>query len=287
MSARPERVAFFAALWDGEHPLELRCRRPDGIWLKRWASTPEHADELAHAGVAAGQDVYVGVVPRLGHRGDQQRQYAPSCVLWADCDSARAVRKLELFDPPPTATVLSGGVDGATAKRHGYWHLAQPLPAAEVRRHALRLAHHLEADAASTDAARVLRVPGSRHHGTGRVAVLERFTGEAHELEELTGDLPDAPEWRPANAPRAAKSTDELVALFRGRHTHDDDGRHGPFRSVVGVLLRRCDRLPPDVLLELAVAWAQAHTVPCKERAELERNFDNLLARERARRGQL
>jgi hypothetical protein len=260
-------VAFFAALWDGQHPLELRCRRRDGAWLKHWASTPEHADQVAHACAAAGPDVYVGVAPRLGRRGDQQRQYAPSCVLWADCDSARAVRKLELFEPAPTATVLSGGFDGQTPKRHAYWRLAAPLPAAEVRRHALRLAHHLEADPASTDAARVLRVPGSRHHTTGRVAALERFTGETHGLAELTGDLPDAPGWRPTGAPRAAKSTSELVALFRGRYTHDGDGRHGPYRSVVGVLLRFCDRLPPDVLLELAVAWAQAHTIACKERA--------------------
>jgi hypothetical protein len=56
------------------------------------------------------------------------------------------------------------------------------------------------------------------------------------------------------------------------------------FRSVSGVLLARCaGLLPDDVLRELAVGWAEAHFHPCKPRAELRRNFDNLLARERAK----
>jgi hypothetical protein len=50
------------------------------------------------------------------------------------------------------------------------------------------------------------------------------------------------------------------------------------------VLLKRCDQLPPDVLHELALSWAHDHLKPCRPDAELTRNFDNLLARERARR---
>jgi hypothetical protein len=282
---RDGRVALFAVLADGEHWLELRSRRPDGTWRKDWAPTPERADELARRRILEGCDAYVGMLPRLGRRGDPSREYAPARALWADCDAARAVRKLELFEPEPTAIVASGGVDGDTPKLHAYWTLTPPLAAAEVRRHALRLAHHLEADLGACDAGRILRVPGSCHHATGRVAELVRFTGEAHTLDELTGDLPDAPAWRAPDRARPAKTTDELVALFRGHYTHEHGGRHDPYRSVCGVLLRYCDRLPPDVLLELAVAWAQAHTSPCKPRAELERNFDNVLARERARRG--
>jgi hypothetical protein len=86
-------------------------------------------------------------------------------------------------------------------------------------------------------------------------------------------------------APRAAKSDAELVRLFAGTHTEDGGGRHEPYRRVVGVLLARGGRFPPDVLLELAVSWAKDHTNPCKPRAELERNFSNLLARELSKRG--
>ena len=281
-AARQERVAYFGMLADGEHPLELRRRVSDGTWHKDFVGNPRAADEVAHRRVLAGHDVYVGMAPRVSRHGDDQRRYAPTRVLWVDLDTARSVRKLDFFEPTPTAVVLSGGIDGDTRKRYAIWVLAEPLAAEEVKRHLLRVAHHLEADMASTDPARILRVPGSRSHKTGRVATLVSFTGEAHDLAGLTGDLPDAPSWAPPGK-RPGKTTSELVALFVGRHPEGE--RHEAFRSVVGVLLRRGDRLPPDVLLELAVAWAQTHLVPCRDRAELERNFDNLLARERARRG--
>jgi hypothetical protein len=286
---RQERVAYFAMLSDGRHPLELRCKA-DTNWVKRWARTPEEADVLAARETVRGRDVYVGLAPRRGSTGIEQRLYEPCQVLWADCDSARAVQALALFEPAPTAVVLSGGQDHGVAKRHAYWRLTEPLsadmgPEAVVRRHALRLAQHLSADMGACDAARVLRVPGSRHHGNGNVARLVSFTGETHDLESLTGDLSDAPQWKALNERVAAKTADELTRMFTANYTHETTGRHDPFRSIVGVLLRRCGWLPPDVLLELACCWAQVHTTPCKDRRELERNFDNLLERERRRRG--
>jgi hypothetical protein len=278
------RVALLSMLADGEHWIELRRRRPHGRWCKDWAPTPERADELAGRRILEVCDVYVGVLPRQGRELVRQCIYEPARALWTDLDTERAVRKLALFEPEPTAIVESGGLDGDTPKLHAYWALTGPLPAAEVRRHALRLAHHLEADTGACDSARILRVPGSRNHKTGRVARLVRFTGEVVDLDALTGNLGDAPDWQPDDEPKQAKTTDELVALFTG-HYRDGEGRHDHGRSVIGVLLRYCDRLPPDVLLELADGWHRAHTHPYKGRAELERNFDNLLKRERTRRG--
>jgi hypothetical protein len=110
-------------------------------------------------------------------------------------------------------------------------------------------------------------------------------TGEGYDLDELTGDLEDAPDWQPDDEPKQAKTDYELVALFQAETTETGkDSRHEAFRSVVGVLLKRCDQLPPDVLHELALSWAHDHLKPCRPDAELTRNFDNLLARERARR---
>lgn len=179
-------------LCDGEHPIELRYRLSESEWRKRWADTPAEADELA-ARLTRRADVYVGVLPRLGRDGEDQCRYAPARVLWADCDSDRSARKLALFEPTATAVIHSGGMDGETPRRYGWWALSEPLPADDVRRHTLRIAHHLEADVASCEPARVLRVPGSRSHKTGRIATLETFTGEVHELVEITGDLDDAP----------------------------------------------------------------------------------------------
>lgn len=192
---REERRALLSLLSDGKHPIELRYRVAANDWRKVWADTPEQADEIA-ATLTRRFDVFVGLLPRLGRTDDDQRRYAPSRVLWADCDSERASRKLDLFEPSPSAIVRSGGLDGSTPKRHAYWALAEPLPVDDVRRHALRLAHHLEGDTGSCDAGRVLRVPGSHSHKTGRVARLEAFTGETYSLDEITGELLDAPTYR-------------------------------------------------------------------------------------------
>ena len=158
--------------------------------IKTFAWTAAKAEELAAKLIESGYDVHVGMAPRLGDRGGDQRTYAPLRALVVDLDTERAVRKLELFEPAPTAVVLSGNLDGETAKRHAYWALSEPLEADQAKTHLRRLAHHLEADMGSTDAPHVFRVPGSRHRQTGRVASLHSFTGEVVDLEALTGGLP-------------------------------------------------------------------------------------------------
>ena len=189
---RDGRRALLALLTDGEHLIELRCRLANGGWTKRWARTAQDADEIA-ASITGRADVYVGVAPRIGRDGEDARRYAPCRALWADCDSRRAVANLEAFDPTPTAIVLSGGFDDTVPKRHAYWALAEALAPTDVRRHARRLGHCLGADMSVCEPARILRVPGSVNHKTGKVATLEDFTGELHDLGAITGGLEDPP----------------------------------------------------------------------------------------------
>ena len=104
-------------------------------------------------------DVYVGCAPRT-HRYGGRDAVGRAFVLWADCDGEDAVRALEQFDPQPSIVIASG-----TARNwHAYWPLVEPLAAAEIERATRRLAHALGADAASADAARILRVPGTYSH---------------------------------------------------------------------------------------------------------------------------
>lgn len=191
---REGRRALLSLLHDGENLIELRCFHPDGKIVKRWARTVPDADEIAASLTPQGVDVYVGVAPRL-HRDKPTRErpaYAACRALWADCDSRRAVLNLEHFEPYPTAIVLSGGFDDSTPKRHAYWRLTSPLDPDQVRRHTLRVAHCLGSDRAVCEPARVLRLPGSKNHKSGKVATLLDFTGETHDLDAITGDLPDA-----------------------------------------------------------------------------------------------
>lgn len=254
---RAERRALLALIADGEHQIELRYRVGEDDWRKRWATTPADADRRAAKLTVRGYDVFVGLLPRFGRTGEAQRRYAPGRVLWAECDLARASRKLLMFEPTPTAIVLSGGVDGDEPKRHGYWLLDAPLSPGDIRRHLLRLARHLEADEASCDAARVLRVPGSVSHKTGRVARLESFTGEAHALDDVTGDLPDvAPEGGADNgAWHEHQPPARLIPVGEGRHKYLKDRASGlvygglldvdDVAAVLEVLFaRHCEPLP-------------------------------------------
>jgi hypothetical protein len=212
---RDGRRALLSLIDDGEHLIELRgfC----DSWpkpRKRWAQGAAAADAIAASLTPRGVDVHVGMAPRLGRQGADERRYAPLRVLWADCDTERSVARLGMFEPPPTGAVLSGGIDGSVRKRHAWWALTDPMPADDARRHLLRLAHHLDADLASCDAARVLRLPGSRHRKTGRVATLASFTGETYSLEEIVGGLPDAP----AHKPPVVLDGDQLRVPLHLRH---------------------------------------------------------------------
>jgi hypothetical protein len=277
-----DRLAYLATVMPPTPWFELRTRNPAGTWTKHWPQNTDEADEIAREHATQGHEVYAGLAARHGRHGDQAKAYGDVGVLWADLDSSRAVAKAAMHEPPPTLLVRSGSRDEDTPKLHAYWKLSAPLPAPEANQCAERLSRHLDADLKALGEARVMRVPGSLNLKSGRVCRIEAFTGEAFTPEEVLQDIPasDAP---PVKAPKP-KATDELVELFLG-HYQDGEGRHEHFRSVVGVLLRRCGELPPDVLLELAVCWAKTHTSPCKDDRELERNFDNLLARERNRRG--
>jgi len=291
---REERRALLSLLADGEHWIEVRARWQRELevrWLKRWARTPHQADAHAARLSACGHDVFVGLLPRVGRSGDAEREYAPSRVLWAECDLARASRKLLMFEPTPTAIVRSGGVDGGEPKRHGYWLLDRALPREDVHRHVLRLARHLEADEASLDAARVLRVPGSRSHKTGRVARLESFTGEAHALDDIVGDLPDPEPERNDGALRGHTPPARPIPAGEGRHRYLKDRASGlvyggllDVDDVAAVLellfARRCEQLPPPRRDEFSsiARWAVEKS-DIAERARAREEFARWVAR--------
>jgi len=138
--------------------------------------------------IGAKTDCYVGCAPRTcqyGGRDAVERAH----VLWADCDSPEAIAALERFDPSPSMVIRSG------SGRHAYWSIFPPAATAEIERANRRLAHALGADHAATDAARILRPPGTFNLKTGSpVAVeVEHLAVEVYTLEQLAGELADPP----------------------------------------------------------------------------------------------
>jgi hypothetical protein len=194
--------------------LELRFRRgPDRPMRQRFypAERPRRLAETA-LWLSQTNDVYVGALPRRRRAGGKAA-LERAWVLWADCDTPAASDALERFEPSPAVVVASGG-DGA---RHAYWPLERPIDPLEAEGRNRLIAHTLGADEQSCDAARILRPPGSvnRKYSPPRPVILERFTGEAFDADQVSDHLPAPPvaaaQRRQGDGER--HSTDPLLAL--------------------------------------------------------------------------
>ena len=139
--------------------------------------------------LAENTDVYVGCAVRLRHRGRRQ-DIAPTSLLWVDCDGPEAFAALVAFTPAATAIIASGSENCA----HAYWALTHALGVAELECCNRQLAAALGADARCADAARVLRVPGTRNFKTlpPRPVELLRYTSARHHPQDIVGALPPA-----------------------------------------------------------------------------------------------
>ncbi len=159
-------------------------------------------------------DVYVGVAPRIRRRGTRQ-DIAPTPLLWADCDGPTALAALHSFQPPPTMIVTSGTEQHA----HAYWALTRSLNTEELEDANSRLAAALGADPKCTDAARVLRPPGTLNHKhkPPRPVKLHQYTNRRYRPVEILTALPPKP--RPPatshtqRAARPCRYSDPLLAI--------------------------------------------------------------------------
>ena len=134
-------------------------------------------------------------------------------MLWVDCDGDEAVEALEHFDPQPSIVIASG----TGSNCHAYWPLTEPLAADEVERANRRLAHALGADAASADAARILRVPGTyshKHQPPVPVDALRLDVDRRLAVADVIGALPDPPQARRATPlPDSHRGDDPLLTI--------------------------------------------------------------------------
>jgi hypothetical protein len=166
-------------------------------------------------------DTYVGVAPRRvssGRRDAIERVHA----LYVDADAREAIAALGRFRPKPAIVVRSG------SGRHAYWPLWPPLSPDHVERANRRLAAALGADMAGTDAARILRPPGTFNHkgGTPVGVELEHLVADVFTAREVVGDLPDPGEPRPRrHAPPPLAAGDPLMAIPPAEYVEALTGR--------------------------------------------------------------
>jgi hypothetical protein len=180
-------AALLGPLDDGRL-LEVRARRRSGGMQQSFYSA-RSLPEACRATLAAGQrtDVYVGVVPRDGEAGGKKAISSVS-TLWVDCDDPRAARRLAAFRPAPAIVVASGPTG-----RHAYWLLDEALTPDQAEAANRRLAEVLGADPQSTDAARILRPPGTfnfKYDPPAKVT-LDRFHPQRVNASAVAGPLPE------------------------------------------------------------------------------------------------
>lgn len=158
------------------HLLELRHALSAGGMGQRFYDVAR-PDAAAMAAFVLGRDgdVYVGGCPRARREGTRDA-IEHGWALWADCDDRASVAALEAFAVPPAIVVRSG----TDTNCHAYWPLTTPLAPGALEQANRRLAAALGADTASVDAARVLRVPGTRNfkHDPPTAVTAKTFTGE-------------------------------------------------------------------------------------------------------------
>ena len=187
---------FLAALAGRADPteyLELRYRFDDGQRMGQLFERPTRLRGLATRALALGRrtDVYVGCAPRTRRHGGRCA-VAHAFVLWADCDGEQAVAALARFEPQPSIVVASG----TGGNCHAYWPLSESLARDDVERANRRLAQALGADPGSADAARILRVPGTRSHKHRPATAVEAIRLDPQRrlrAADVIAALPDPP----------------------------------------------------------------------------------------------
>lgn len=255
-----EALEIFLAMLAGAGPdlLEVRYRMTGE---QRGMGQLFHAASRARSivetleGLGRRTDVYVGCAPRT-HRHGGAAAIRETRVLWADCDGEESIGRLANFAPRPTFVVRSGTGENS----HAYWALDKPLPTEHVRPALRRLAHHLGADMASTDVARILRPPGTLNYKLDPPAPVrcEHLELTTHTVDDLVGELPDAPgrstATHPASSIDRATGGDALLDVpatiyapsLTGRQLGTDGKLQCPFHSGGGERTPSLHAYPDD-----------------------------------------
>lgn len=230
MGHRRQATFFLDALFgrDRDHLIEIRTL--GGAPTQSFFHDPRVA-AVGALDAADVCDVYVGVLPRRERAGGKGALVGHSHWMWAECDTQMAVERAMSMSIPPSLTVRS-----SRGKAHCYWPLRVAVPLDRLELGNKRLAHHLGADPKATDAARILRVPGTLNHKYDEpqqvvITHLDLWAGNVNP-GELVGGLPDPAPPRPLPIVRPRRASygpdldkDRLLAIPSREYIYALSGR--------------------------------------------------------------
>ena len=252
---REHRELFLHTLFD-EVPGKIEVRSfplNGGAPRQTFCTTIPEALDAVDRDCAAGCNVYLGMATRGSRVSDQTGRLSGGKdnlvavrALWVDRDGlteegAREAYAIDLeqFPHRPSLRVDSGGGE------HSYWLLEEPWLLDSPERiqaleHTLRgLADVLHADPASTDAARILRVPGTFNLPTPEKLAAGRVMAKCR-IEDIDGRLYQAEvfeDFRSRGALLRRPTTASTVSLqkFQHPHRHEALTRHVAFLRKSGL----------------------------------------------------
>jgi hypothetical protein len=191
---------LLAAIVGGENtPAKVELRTP--THGSEWFSVRD-LERAATAAVRLGQHIetWVGMAPRQPYLSPRTgRQFGGSAaverawILSADCDTDAALERLAKFTPSPTFVVASGSLtNGGERKVHAHWVLREPIGRKHFVTAKKRLVKALSSDPKITDAARVMRLPGTINHKTGKpVELIEQNPKAVYVTAQVLASTPE------------------------------------------------------------------------------------------------
>lgn len=205
------------------------------------------------------EHLYFGVGTRDG-RGGKKENLVNIPVVWADIDFKNtsreiALQKLSDFPFKPSIILKSGG--GV----HLYWLLKQPAEngdQAAVEGICRRIAARLGGDMAATDAARIMRIPGTlnRKYDPARTCEVSRIDDFHYSLEDFQEILPPVSS-READQP--TNESDWISELMKGV---GEGQRNAAATKLAGYYINKLSLFDVTEILSL---WNQRNNPPLSD----------------------
>jgi hypothetical protein len=185
--------------------LDVRWGRPGQPMRRRLLLVAAELDYVAALIVAHAphSDVFVGACLRDGARHGGRRAIGGALTVYVECDRPDALKTIEAFAHPPSIAIASG----TPGHVHAYWRLVEVASPDEIEAANRRLAAALGGDLRCTEAARVLRPPGTLNHKRQPPVPVELLASRprlSYALDQLTAGLPSEP------VTRIRRSTDAV-----------------------------------------------------------------------------
>ncbi len=211
------------------------------------------------------QDIYFGVATREG-KGGKKAHIAQIPALWVDLDFKNGSRPqpheiLANFPNRPSIIVNSGH------GYHFYWLLKEPEDKSniiEIENINKRIASVLKGDPASTDASRILRIPGTINYKNRllrAVKLLEINPSLTYELDSFRDYLPALPVQAIDNKPAIQAQANWQDGLLNGV---GEGQRNTAATQLVGRMVGK--GLSQEEVLLFVSAWNNKNSPPLPEK---------------------